>query len=122
MGTAIENSIHGFVIDSSMWVWPILEDLHFIGLILLLGAIGVLDLRILGFLKQLPVGPLHRFLPWGIAGFFINVITGLLFFVGMPGFYTGNFVFQFKMLAIVLAGANVIFFNCTSAFRTLENI
>jgi hypothetical protein len=72
------------VVEYSNWIWPILEDLHFIGLILILGAIGLLNLRILGFLKQLPVAPLHRFIPWGIAGVFINVVTGILFFIGMP--------------------------------------
>jgi hypothetical protein len=111
-----------FVIDSSMWVWPILEDLHFIGLILLLGAIGVVNLRVLGFLRQLPVGPLHRFIPWGIGGFGINVITGFLFYIGMPGFYNMNVVFQLKMFTILLAGATLLLFYCTSAFRKLENL
>ena len=105
-----------------MWVWPVLEDLHFLGLILILGSMGVLNLRILGFLKQLPVAPLHRFLPWGIAGFFINVVTGLLFFLGMPGFYTVNVIFQIKMLTVLLAGGNLLLFNCTSAFRALEHL
>ena len=122
VGGEIISSIKHFVIDSSMWVWPVLEDLHFLGLILILGSMGVLNLRILGFLKQLPVAPLHRFLPWGIAGFFINVVTGLLFFLGMPGFYTVNVIFQIKMLTVLLAGGNLLLFNCTSAFRALEHL
>ncbi|PYS43445.1 MAG: hypothetical protein DMG14_00820 [Acidobacteria bacterium] len=121
-GSKLILSIHHFVIDSSMWVWPILEDLHFIGLILLLGAIGVVNLRVLGFLKQLPVGPLHRFIPWGIAGFGINVITGFLFYLGMPGFYNMNFVFQLKMFTILLAGATLLLFYCTSTFRKLGEL
>jgi hypothetical protein len=122
IGAALLPSIQYFVTDYSRWVWPILEDFHFFGLILLLGTMGMLNLRIMGFLKQLPIAPLHRFLPWGIAGFFINVITGFLFFYGMPGFYTVNVVFQLKMLAILLAGGNLLFFNCTSAFRSLEKV
>ena len=122
IGSAMITSIHHFVIDSSMWVWPILEDLHFLGLILLFGTIGVLNLRILGFLKQLPLAPLHRFLPWGIAGFIINVVTGMLFFLGMPGFYMINIVFQLKMLTICIAGASIILFYCTDAFRAWEQL
>src|SRR5215813_9413990 len=76
IGFALVPKIQHFVIDTSMWVWPVLEDLHFLGLILLLGTIGVLNLRILGFLKQIPIAPLHRFIPWGIAGFATNLITG----------------------------------------------
>lgn len=122
IGFAIITSIRHFVIDSSMWVWPILEDLHFLGLILLIGTIGVLNLRVLGFYKQLPVAPLHRFIPWGIGGFVINIITGLLFFVSMPNFYTPNLVFQIKMLTIMLGGANLLLFYCTGAFRALEHL
>jgi hypothetical protein len=122
IGSGLIVSIQHFVIDSSMWVWPILEDLHFIGLILLFGSIGVVNLRILGFLKQLPLAALHRFIPWGIGGFFLNVVTGLLFYWGMPGFYNMNVVFQLKMFTIMVAGALLLLFYCTSTFRTLEHL
>jgi hypothetical protein len=121
-GAGLAVSIQHFVIDSSMWVWPILEDLHFIGLILIIGAFGALNIRVLGVMKQLPLAPLHRFIPWGIAGFFINILTGMLFFMGMPGFYTPNIVFQVKMFTIMLAGLNLLLFQCTSAFRSIENL
>jgi hypothetical protein len=85
----------------------------------LLGSIGALNLRILGFFKQLPVGPLHRFIPWGLAGFGLNVITGFFFFIGMPNFYVVNFVFQLKILTILVAGASLLLFNCTGSFRAL---
>jgi hypothetical protein len=122
VGFSISSAVQNFVINSSMWVWPILEDLHFIGLILIIGAFGALNVRILGMMKQLPVAPLHRFIPWGIAGFFINIVTGMLFFMGMPGFYTPNMVFQIKMFTIMLAGLNLLLFQCTSAFRSLEHL
>ncbi len=121
-GSSITPLFQHYVIDWSMWVWPILEDLHFLGLILLLGGVGILNLRILGFLKRLPLAPLHRFLPWGIAGFAINVITGFLFFMGMPAFYVVNVVFQIKLLTILLAGTNLIVFQCTSVFLSLEEV
>ena len=122
IGFGISSAVQNFVINSSMWVWPILEDLHFIGLILIIGAFGALNVRILGMMKQLPVAPLHRFIPWGIAGFFLNIVTGMLFFIGMPGFYTPNVVFQIKMFTIMLAGLNLLLFQCTSAFRSLEHL
>jgi hypothetical protein len=121
-GAKFVQIVQYYVVEYSNWIWPILEDLHFIGLILILGAIGVLNLRILGFLKQLPVAPLHRFIPWGIAGVFINVITGILFFIGMPPFYADNPDFQLKMVAIVIAGTNLLLFYCTSAFRPLARL
>jgi uncharacterized membrane protein len=121
-GAKVVPFVQYYVVEYSNWIWPILEDLHFIGLILILGAIGVLNLRILGFLKQLPVAPLHRFIPWGIAGVFINVITGILFFIGMPPFYADNPDFRWKMVAIVIAGTNLVLFYCSSAFRPLARL
>jgi len=107
-----------FVTGFSRWVWPALETLHFFGLILIVAAIGGLNLRLLGFVKDLPVAPLHRLLPWGIAGLGINIITGILFFVGMPFFYAWNPLFHLKMAIVFVAGATLVLFNCTSAFRS----
>jgi hypothetical protein len=121
-GFSLVSRVQHLVVDTSMWVWPILEDLHFLGLILIIGAFGALNIRILGFLKQLPIAPLHKFIPWGIAGFVLNIVTGMLFFMGMPGFYTPNIVFQIKMFTIALAGMNLLFFYCTSAFRSIEHL
>ncbi len=67
------------------WVWPTCETLHFIGLSLLFGVTALVDLRILGLMKGLAFPAVHRLMPWGILGFGINVITGMLFFVGEPG-------------------------------------
>ncbi len=111
-----------WVTEYSRWVWPILETFHFIGLILIAAAVGALNFRLLGLLKQLPAAPLHRFIPWGIAGFVINVITGLLFFISLPYFYVFNINVHLKMLVILLAGAHLLLFYCTSAFRAWADL
>lgn len=118
-GASIIPKVQYLVTQSSRYVWGVLETLHFFGLILILASIGLLNLRLLGFFKKLPVASLHRLLPWGMAGIFINVITGLLFFISMPDFYINNPDFQIKMVAIVIAGTNLVLFYCSSAFRPL---
>ena len=107
---------------ANKWWWAFMMDLHFIGLTLLIGSIGVLDLRILGFMKQLPIGPLHRLVPWAMAGFSINLITGGLAFIGMPVFYAYDIAFWLKMLAILLAGLNVLLFYWTGAFDRVRSV
>ncbi|PYS12895.1 MAG: hypothetical protein DMG15_12835 [Acidobacteria bacterium] len=118
IGSKIVPAVSHFVTGSSRWVWPILETLHFLGLILIVAAIGALNLRLLGFVKDLPVAPLHRLLPWGIAGLVINIITGILFFIGMPFFYAWNPLFHLKMASVVVAGSILVLFHCSSAFRS----
>jgi len=92
------------------WIWPACETLHFIGMAMLIGVIGVIDLRMLGFMKRLPFAPLHKLLPWGIAGFVINLLTGALFFAGDPYQYKDNVAFIFKIAFILIAGINVLVF------------
>lgn len=112
IGLQLFDAIQYWVADSSRWVWPLLEDAHFIGLALLLGGVGVLDLRVLGLLKRLPVAPLRSFIPWAMGGLAINTMTGMLFFLGMPYFYVYNIDFHIKVFAVVLAGANLLL-HCT---------
>jgi hypothetical protein len=106
----------------SKWWWAFLMDMHFIGLTLLMGTIGLLDMRVLGFAKQLPISPLNKLVPWGIGGFTINLVTGVLAFIGMPLFYAYDLAFWFKMLFIALAGMNVGLFYVSSAFRECEEV
>src|SRR5438093_10542415 len=61
------------------WEWPIMESIHFLGLSLLIGAIGLFDLRLLGLGRQIPISYLHRLIPWGIAGYVINALAEFCF-------------------------------------------
>jgi hypothetical protein len=110
------------LMTASKWWWAFLMDLHFIGLALLVGAVGILDLRILGFAKQFPVAPLNKLIPWAVLGFSINLVTGVLAYIGMPVTYTYNVAFLLKMCFIALAGINVLLFYCTPAFRGCEAV
>jgi len=40
----------------SKWGWPAAESVHFLGLSLLIGCIGLFDLRLLGLAKRIPIG------------------------------------------------------------------
>jgi hypothetical protein len=86
-----------------------LESLHFIGLCLLFGVVLAGNLRILGFMKNASFVDVHRLLPWGVWGFVINSVTGMLFFAGAAGQYIENPAFHLKMLFMLLAGANVLY-------------
>lgn len=102
------------------WIWPTCETLHFIGLALLIGNVGVLDLRLLGALKRLPVAPLNRLIRWGVLGFVVNLLTGLVFFVGAPSQYVANIAFAFKLIFMTLAAVNLAVFNLSGIARTVN--
>ena len=106
-------------------VWPIAETLHFIGLCLLIGAVGIFDLRLVGVGKSVPVRALKRLLPWGVSGFILCIGTGLLFVAGnafAPGEYLKNISFLFKMLCLVLAGLNLLAFHLTGMNQAVDAV
>jgi hypothetical protein len=95
------------------WVWPVAETFHFLGLALLFGTIGPLDFRLLGFMKHLPVSAFRALVPWAIAGFLINLATGLIFLVAAPDQYMSNVSWWLKVLFLGIAGLNVLLFELT---------
>jgi uncharacterized membrane protein len=95
----------------SRWVWATCQTLHFIGLTLLMGIVLLVDLRVLGVMKNVPFAAVHRLLPWGMLGFALNLFTGMLYFVGAPEQYIKNPMFYWKMALMLIAGANAIYFT-----------
>jgi len=57
--------------------------------------------------------------PWGVLGFLINLVTGILFVAGHPEQYVHSGAFQLKMLFVLLAGINVVLFNLTMFRKTV---
>ena len=106
----------------SKWWWTFMMVMHFLGLCTIVGTVGLLDIRIMGFLKQLPVGPLHRFIPWAMAGLGVNILTGMLAFIGQPENYIYSAVFWLKMLSLLLLGLNAAVFYLTDIFEGVENL
>ena len=73
---------------------------HTFGLSLLVGANGLVDLCLLGFLRGIPLAPLKRFFRIMWIGFSINVVTGILLIVSYPTKALTNPVFYAKLAMI----------------------
>ena len=97
----------------SLWLFPALETLHLLGMIVLVGTIGAFDLRLLGWvmLRQRVSDLANRLLPWTWVGFAVQVITGALLFSSEAVKVYSNPAFRFKMLLILLAGLNALIFH-----------
>ena len=97
-----------FVIDNP-WVWPAAEIFHFIGLCMIFGTVLLVNLRLLGIISHVSFASVYRLLPWGIAGFIINFISGMLFFVAVPDQYTQNSGFARKMVLMIIAAITMLY-------------
>jgi hypothetical protein len=105
--------------SSSPVLWPICETLHFIGLALLIGAAGLMDFRLMGFLKSVPLAAVMQMRKWAALGVLINLVTGTLFFVGAPGQYINNPAWYAKLSFLMVAIINVAVFETTQGKRML---
>ena len=93
------------------WLWPLCESLHFIGLAMLIGGAGFLDLRLMGLFRGVSLSAVKAFMPWAIGGFAINAFTGLLFITMQPHLYLPSGLFWAKMAFVGLAGGNAMLFE-----------
>ena len=107
----LHDSAISEAIRFSAWIFPTLETLHFIGLCLLVGALLVVDLRLMGVLQAGPVKSVLRLTHLAIAGFAINLLSGIGFFVSNPENYAQNPLFWAKMFLVLVAGLNVAWFE-----------
>jgi len=113
---SIENTDIASSIRNSLFLFPMLESIHVVGLALVFGTIAVIDLRLLGLAST------HRpfrtmasdILKWTWIAFAITFVTGGLMFTTNATVYFHNPVFQAKMAILLLAGINMGIFELTT--------
>lgn len=102
------------------WWFPFMESLHVLSLAIMLGAILMLDLRVLGWAAlRYPISSLnHDLVPWSAAAFLVANVTGLAMFITRASHHVENPAFQIKMLLLLVAGVNIAYFH----FRVLRTV
>ncbi|HUQ75123.1 MAG TPA: DUF6644 family protein [Burkholderiales bacterium] len=117
---ALEASGLGQAMRQWLWLYPAVETIHILGIALLFGSIAVLDLRLLGVSRSVPVRSLARHvLPWSAASFLLIVPSGLAMFVAHASEFISSPVFAIKMCLIMAAGLNAALFHAIT-FRTAD--
>jgi hypothetical protein len=94
-----------------IWIWPLCETLHFVGLAMVIGIAGFFDLRLVGFFRQIAVDDVRELMPLAATGFLINLVTGSIFFIGHPEQYVHNPAWWWKVAFLGLAGFNALMFQ-----------
>src|SRR5687768_5277133 len=109
----LEATSLAVLIRRSAWLYPVLEIIHITGIVLLVGAAMMFDLRLLGFSRSISVSLLSRHvLPWSRRGLFYLVIpSGLLLFISNASTTGINPLFWVKMALLFFAILNAIFFH-----------
>jgi hypothetical protein len=107
--TAIEQWPVAAALRDGRWSYAAVNGGHVIGIALLFGAIVPLDLRLIGFWRQVPIRTLKRVLvPVAVFGLVLALAAGLLLFSVRATEYAARTVFLFKLALIVCAVANAL--------------
>jgi len=113
---AIENSTPGEWMRNTVAAMPIVESIHVLAAVTVLGTVLIVDLRLLG-LFGLPGAPRaltrvsRELLPIAWLAFGAAVVTGSLMFSTSAHTYFFNTAFRLKMLALLCAGINMAAFQ-----------
>ena len=103
------------------WAFPALEFVHIAGIGLLFGGLVLFELRLFGVARALPLAPFARLvLPTAVGGFCIAAASGLLMFATQPGELLVNPAFRLKMLVLIAAGSNAIWFHARGTLARAE--
>lgn len=116
----LHDSRLGVVTREYHYVFTTCLVLHFIGLSLLMGGMLIVDLRLLGFPRQLPIAAAMKFLPIAITGFLINLCTGVTMVSFDPLDYWLNPAFRIKMALVLLSGLNALWFTLVEHRQVLS--
>jgi uncharacterized membrane protein len=100
----------------SLNAYPVALTTHVISMCLFAGLIIMMDLRLAGFgFQKTPFSELQkRLFPWQMLGLIVSSASGLVLFYGQPMRYYGKALFWTKMMLMVLAGLNALYFHLTT--------
>ncbi|MFN4053554.1 MAG: DUF6644 family protein [Alishewanella aestuarii] len=106
------------LIRQSALAYPALSALHILGIALLLGNILLLDLRLLGVLRQSALSDLFKlFSRLAGIGLLLAIGSGVLLFSVQPLQYVSNQAFLLKMLLLALALLNLLIVHLSRAWQ-----
>lgn len=110
---SIDESALAESMRSSAWNFPIVETIHVIAIVLVVGSITRLDLRLLGLVwRNRPVTEVAgEMLPWTWLAFVVAVVSGVLLWTSRPVAYFQIAFFDVKLALIALAGLNMLLFQ-----------
>jgi hypothetical protein len=111
--TWVEHRPFAIAIAESTWLFPITETVHVLALTVVIGAVAMMDLRLLGIgNKDRPVSDvIASSLPWAWSAFAVAFIAGSMMFCSKAVSYAANVPFRIKIVCLLLAAINMLVFH-----------
>jgi len=108
----LENSACAVGIRQSMWLYPLLEIIHILGIVILVGGALFFDFHLLGYVKGLTMSGLSAYLlPLSRKGLLLVIPSGILLFITNAKSLGVDPTFWIKMMLLLLAALNAFVFH-----------
>ena len=108
----LEASAPAVYIRQSHLLYPVIEIIHILGFVLLVGSAFLFDLRLLGVSKRMSVtGLAKHLLPWSRRSLWLVIPAGVLLFMTQATELSQNKYFGIKLILILLAFTNAGYFH-----------
>ena len=108
----LEASGLAVYIRQSHLLYPVIEIIHIVGFVVLVGSAFLFDLRLLGISRKILVTELAKhLLPWSRRSLLLVVPSGLLLFMTQATELSHNKYFGLKLILILLAFTNAGYFH-----------
>ncbi len=115
-GSALGNTLRGL----GVWTYGVLNLGHVLGISLLIGSVVLLDLRLLGVWRQVPLSALTRpTVPTAAVGIVIAIASGFCMIAFNASEYYANPFLLLKFGAIALGLINVGIVSRLPAWRAI---
>jgi hypothetical protein len=115
----VQEMPYSLALRESLWIYPIVETAHVLGICLFVGTTWLWDMRLLGWtLRRVPVSQLSsQILPWTVIGFGVMAASGAALVFSEPLRFYSNIFFRIKLVLLVAAAANAFIFHQTVGRR-----
>ena len=115
----LQGSLVGHAMrESGVWTYGVVNLFHILSIASLFGSLLLLDLRLLGVWRNIPLAALSRpCVTVGATGFVIATITGIGLLATKATEYMGNPFFYIKFPAILLGLVNVAALSALPAWK-----
>jgi hypothetical protein len=92
----------------SLWAFPTVLTLHTMGMGILVGASWMLDLRLLGINRKVPLSAFRWVVPVLTIGLTLNIVTGVMLFIKNATSWGTAIPFLVKMLLVIVSVALLV--------------
>jgi hypothetical protein len=111
------------VVRRSVWAYPVLESVHIAAFAALVGSLLLLELRVFGVQRALPLPAFARLaVRTALAAFALAAASGSLLFISAASELVANAAFRLKLVLILMAGVNALVFHARDSLRRQDQM